>query len=181
MDAAGKLSGAPTAAGSYTFSVTATNPAGTSTGGPYTITVDAKPAITSGAPPAGSVGVSYDFAVTASGTPTPSFTLASGALPDGLALDQDGRLHGTPTREGSYTFSVSAQNRAGSATAGPYTMVIDVPLGVDQVVSFDRTSSAVQFRSPAMAVRAGELVLAQVTPTGRRAAASGSRPSPEEG
>ena len=166
LDAAGKLSGAPTTAGTYTFSVTATNPAGTATGGPYTITVDAKPAITSGAPPAGSVGASYDFAFTASGAPAPSFALASGALPDGLALDQDGRLHGTPTREGRYTFSVSAQNRAGSATAGPYTMVIDVPLGVDQVVSFDRTTSATQLRSPAMAVSAGELVLAHVSADG---------------
>ena len=171
LDAAGKLSGAPTTAGTYTFSVTATNPTGTATGGPYTITVDAKPAVTSGAPPAGSVGVPYDFAFTGSGAPAPSFALASGALPDGLSLDQDGRLHGTPTREGSYTFSVSAQNRAGSATAGPYTMVIDVPLGVDQVVSFDRTTSAVQLRSPAMAVSAGELVLAHVSadgPSGRR-------------
>jgi len=166
LDAAGKLSGAPTTAGTYTFSVTATNPAGTATGGPYTITVDAKPAITSGAPPAGSVGVPYDFAFVASGAPAPSFALASGALPDGLALDQDGRLHGTPTREGSYTFSVSAQNRAGSATAGPYTMVIDVPLGVDQVVSFDRTTSATQLRSPAMAVSSGELVLAHVSADG---------------
>jgi PKD repeat protein/flagellar hook assembly protein FlgD len=166
LDAAGKLSGAPTTAGTYTFSVTATNPAGTATGGPYTITVDAKPAITSGAPPAGSVGVSYDFAFTASGAPVPSFALASGALPDGLVLDQDGRLRGTPAREGRYNFSVAAQNRAGSATAGPYTMVIDVPLGVDQVVSFDRTTSATQLRSPAMAVSAGELVLAHVSADG---------------
>jgi hypothetical protein len=166
LDAAGKLSGAPTTAGTHTFTGTATNPAGAATGGPYTITVDAKPAVTSGAPPAGSVGVPYDFAFTASGVPAPTFTLASGALPGGLALDQDGRLHGTPTREGSYTFSVSAQNRAGSATAGPYTMVIDVPLGVDQVVSFDRTTSAVQLRSPAMAVSAGELVLAHVSADG---------------
>jgi Putative Ig domain len=166
LDAAGKLSGAPTTAGTHTFTGTATNPAGAATGGPYTITVDAKPAVTSGAPPAGSVGVPYDFAFTASGVPAPTFTLASGALPGGLALDQDGRLHGTPTREGSYTLSVSAQNRAGSATAGPYTMVIDVPLGVDQVVSFDRTTSAVQLRSPAMAVSAGELVLAHVSADG---------------
>jgi PKD repeat protein len=166
LDATGKLSGAPTTAGTYTFSVTATNPAGTATGGPYTITVDAKPAVTSGAPPAGSVGVPYGFTFTASGAPAPSFALASGALPDGLALDQDGRLHGTPTRQGSYTFSVSAQNRAGSATAGPYTVVISAPPAVSQVVSMDQKTPAAQFVSPAMPVSAGELVLAHVSADG---------------
>jgi PKD repeat protein len=166
LDAAGKLSGAPTTAGTYTFSVTATNPAGTATGGPYTITVDAKPAVTSGAPPAGSVGVPYGFTFTASGAPAPTFALASGALPDGLALDQDGRLHGTPTREGRYTFSVSAQNRAGSATVGPYTVAISAPPAVSQVVSLDQKTPAVQFVSPAMPVNAGELVLVHVSADG---------------
>jgi PKD repeat protein/flagellar hook assembly protein FlgD len=166
LDAGGKLSGAPTTAGTFTFSVTATNPAGTATGGPYTITVDAKPAITSSAPPAGSIGVPYDFALTASGAPAPTFALASGALPDGLALDQDGRLHGTPTREGRYTFTVSAQNRAGSATVGPYTVAISTPPAVSQVVSLDQKTPAVQFVSPAMPVSAGELVLVHVSADG---------------
>ena len=91
-----------------------------------------------GVPPAGSVGVPYDFAFTGSGAPAPTFTLASGELPNGLALDQDGRLHGTPSKEGRYSFSVAAHNRAGTTSAGPYTVAISVPPAVDRVVSLDQ-------------------------------------------
>ena len=162
----GVLSGTPTKAGTYTFSVTASNPAGTAVGGPYTITVEAKPSITSGAPPAGSAGSPYSFTFTASGAPAPTFAVASGALPDGLTLDQDGRLHGTPTKQGRYSFSVAAHNRAGTATAGPYTVVISVPPAVDRVVSLDQKLPAAQLVSPAMPVSAGELVLAHVSADG---------------
>lgn len=67
--------------------------------------------------PSAKVGQQYDGSVssniTASGTLT--YTLASGALPDGLTLNTDtGVISGTPTTKGQYTFSVNANFASGS-------------------------------------------------------------------
>jgi uncharacterized repeat protein (TIGR01451 family) len=61
------------------------------------------------------VGSAYDFTYTVSGAPVPEVSLVSGALPPGLTLGTGGRLSGTPTKAGSFTFSVEARNAVGSA------------------------------------------------------------------
>jgi len=68
------------------------------------------PVITSGAPPGGTVGTSYSFTYTATGTPAPVFSQNSGNLPNGLSLSTSGLLSGTPTTPGTYTGSVAATN-----------------------------------------------------------------------
>ncbi len=69
----------------------------------------------------------YSYTVTASGTKPVTWS-ASSKIPAGLAIDSDtGEISGTPTTEGSYTFSVTAKNSYGSDTKS-YTMnVWDVP------------------------------------------------------
>ena len=122
----GVLAGTPDQAGTFTFTVEAANSAGSATAGPFTITVQAPPTVTSGDPPPGVVGTSYHFAFTASGTPAPTFAITAGALPPGLSLDLDsGALFGSPTDAGTYTFSVSATNAAGSVTGGPYLLTVN--------------------------------------------------------
>ncbi|MEO8101152.1 MAG: choice-of-anchor D domain-containing protein, partial [Betaproteobacteria bacterium] len=68
------------------------------------------PIITSGAPPAATVGVPYSFTFTASGTPTLTWSVATGTLPAGLALSAPGVLSGTPTAAGSSSFTVLVSN-----------------------------------------------------------------------
>jgi|GEM_PF-1033106 len=122
--ATGVISGTPTASGSYSFTVTATNPTGTDAQ-PYSIVVDAKPAITSDAPTAGVTGSAYSFTVTASGSPAPTFSVTSGSLPAGLTLDPTtGVISGTPTATGSFTFTITATNSAGT-DAQRYTVAVD--------------------------------------------------------
>ncbi|MDR1601923.1 MAG: putative Ig domain-containing protein [Tannerella sp.] len=73
--------------------------------------------------PNGLVGFDYDAALTATGSPTPVWELASGTLPPGLTLEPAGQLHGTPTTAGTYSFSLTAVNGVNSDTK-PYTVEI---------------------------------------------------------
>ncbi len=69
------------------------------------------PQFTSAEPPAiGNTATAYVHACTASGPPAPTFSVTSGALPDGLALDTDGRISGTPTVRGFFTGTITAAN-----------------------------------------------------------------------
>jgi hypothetical protein len=99
----GTLSGTPTAAGPFAFTVTATDSAPTPGTGAQsfnvTINSPAPLAISPGnAPPAGVHGTPYSFAFTATGGYLPlSWTVTAGTLPAGLTLNPDGTLSGTPT------------------------------------------------------------------------------------
>ena len=72
----------------------------------------------------GIVGQAYSGTVTATGTPAPSMTLASGQLPPGLTLAEDGTVTGTPTTTGSYTLTLAASSKAGSTTSSPVTVQV---------------------------------------------------------
>jgi uncharacterized repeat protein (TIGR02543 family) len=66
---------------------------------------------TSAAPPAtGRVGTTYRHFCTATGTPAPTFSLTSGALPDGLRIDRSGEISGSPTQAGIFTGTITADN-----------------------------------------------------------------------
>lgn len=84
------------------------------------------PAFTADTPPGTAVtGTSYSYTFTATGTPAPTFTVGSGSLPDGLALDPTtGVLSGTPAGAGSSTFTVTASNTAGKALSASITIAV---------------------------------------------------------
>jgi uncharacterized delta-60 repeat protein len=125
--ATGEITGTPTNTGSFDFTVTATNSAGAGSR-LYTVVVSAllpvvappvivPPVIASGVPGPGVVGRLYSFMVAASGVPAPTFAVASGRLPAGLRLDPaTGAISGTPSVAGSFSFTVTATNSAGSTS-----------------------------------------------------------------
>jgi CubicO group peptidase (beta-lactamase class C family) len=55
-------------------------------------------------------GVPYHFKYSATGWPRPSYSLESGSLPNGITLNADGTLAGTPTSIGDYSGVVMATN-----------------------------------------------------------------------
>lgn len=116
LSAAGTLSGTPTAAGSFSFTVQTTDST-TGAGAPFTgaraysVTI-AVPSITV-APntlPNPTVGIAYSQTVTASGGSAPySYTLTAGTLPAGLALNtSSGAVSGIPTTAGVANFTITA-------------------------------------------------------------------------
>ena len=91
-----------------------------------TITVDQAPAFVIDNPPAtAQAGQRYDYTFAASGTPAPTYTLAAGA-PSWLSVNATtGEVSGTPPAgTTSFSYTVTATNTAGTATAGPFTVTI---------------------------------------------------------
>ncbi len=134
LSTTGVLSGTPTQAGSFNFTVRATD-SSTGTGAPfsasqsYSLTVDA-PTI-SLAPstlPAATGGVAYSQTVSASGgTGSHTFSVSAGALPPGVALSSAGILSGIPTSSGSYAFTITATDSLGFTGSQAYSFTVNVP------------------------------------------------------
>lgn len=75
------------------------------------------PAITTASLPAVNRNTAYNATIAASGTPAPTFSIGSGALPTGLTLNSTtGKITGTPTVSGTFEIGVKAQNTNGSVT-----------------------------------------------------------------
>ena len=76
-------------------------------------TVVSAPKITTESLPDGTVGTAYNQTLQADNAPT-QWSVTSGSLPNGLSLNSDGTITGTPTAEGTSTFTVKAENSVGS-------------------------------------------------------------------
>jgi hypothetical protein len=91
-----------------------------------TLTVLAVPAeITTPTVPNGQVGTAYSATIDAQGSLPLTLALTGGTLPPGLAFDPaTGAITGTPTTAGTFTFTITATNAAGSFPQD-YTVVIN--------------------------------------------------------
>ena len=98
---------------------------GTLTGGDKIMgTVKYAPTITTESLPNGTVNEEYSQTLAATGSDTIAWSLESGSLPAGLRLNEStGEITGTPTAEGSSTFTVKAVNIYGSDSR-EYTLAI---------------------------------------------------------
>jgi uncharacterized protein with beta-barrel porin domain len=127
--AGGAIAGTPTVAGTFNFTVTATDStAGTAASGSqaYTLVVAAPTiALAPASLPAGQYDVAYSQTLTASGGTSPySFAVTTGALPTGITLSSTGTLSGTPKVVGSFNITVTATDNLGFTGTANYTLVI---------------------------------------------------------
>jgi sugar lactone lactonase YvrE len=108
---------------------------GTGLAGPDGVAVDAPPPTFSADTPVATAtaGAPYSYVYevdTPDGEPAATFSIASGALPPGVHLDQStGVLFGTPTTPGTYTFTTETENAANGSLAPPATITV-TPAGV---------------------------------------------------
>ncbi|PPT18274.1 autotransporter outer membrane beta-barrel domain-containing protein [Xanthomonas arboricola] len=143
VDAAtGRLSGTPTLSGTFNFTLTATD----STPSPaaqasqnYSVTIAAATLVLAQPtlPPAVR-GSAYNQVITASGGVAPyRYSIASGTLPTGLTLANDGTLSGTPTTQGtsSFTIAVADAGNASATQAYSFTVSDAAPVAVADVAA----------------------------------------------
>jgi len=126
------LTGTLSAAGSFSFTIRATN--GTNTvDTPFTITVNPVPSITSsGSLSAGTLGQAYSQALSTSGGTAPlNCSLTAGSLPSGLSFSGC-TISGTPLAIGTSTFTATATDANGiaSAASASLSITVAVPAGI---------------------------------------------------
>ena len=120
----GVISGAPTAEGTYQFSVQAELDPSRKHSQTYSLTVRQplkitalKPFSTPPLPTSWEVGVPFSAQLTPSGgSGTYSFALADGSLPTGMALAPDGSVVGTPRAAGVFRATVRLSDNEGRTT-----------------------------------------------------------------
>ncbi|NLS01744.1 autotransporter domain-containing protein, partial [Rhizobium sp. P38BS-XIX] len=131
--ATGAITGTPTTAGNYSFSVSVTDANNATGSAAYTIAI-APPAATftfqpsGGALPQAMAGEAYSQQITATGgVGTTIYSLSSGTLPNGLVLNiSTGQLNGplAAGTQGDYSFSIQARDSNGSTGTASYTLKV---------------------------------------------------------
>jgi len=130
--ATGAITGTPTTAGTFNFTITASDLNGCPGSRAYTIVIAAAacPVITlsPNTLPPGVTGFPYNQTITASGgTPPYTFSITSGSLPNGLSLSTTGAITGTPITPGLFSFTVRAADNNGCPGSLAYTILIAAP------------------------------------------------------
>jgi hypothetical protein len=127
----GTLSGTPTAANNFSFTITGTDTTTTCTGSQaYTLPIYC-PSFTfapSSPLPDGMAGTPYMAVISAGGalgTATYSVANYGGALPPGMTLASDGTLSGTPTQSGTFVWIVSASDSSMCMHSAMFQLTID--------------------------------------------------------
>jgi hypothetical protein len=159
----GAITGTPTTAGTFSFTVTAT--AGSCTGlRSYSVAIGC-PAITLAALGSATAGSSYAGSAAASPAGTYTYSLSTGSLPSGLSLNaSSGTITGTATVSGTYNFMIQAQAGSGCIGAQSYALVVACPtitlsaLPVPSLnTAYNQTVTASPAGSYSFAVTAGVL------------------------
>lgn len=178
LSSAGVLSGTPTVAGEFPFTVTATDFDGFSGTGDFNLNI-AAPTIILSAPsfPVGTTGTLYpDTSITQTGgAPPVTFAVTGGELPPGLTLSSSGTVSGTPTWAGLFSFSVTATDANGfigvradeiaiDATAAMVTNASDAGAGslrdiIDGAVAGTEITFAPGLAGQTITLTTGELLI----------------------
>lgn len=152
LSAGGVLSGTPTAAGTFTLTVAATD-AGSQTGyRAYALIIGAPTLALSPAPGnlVAGYGGAYSQTFTTSGGVGPYSYSVTGTMPAGLSFNSTGTLSGTPTQTGSFPISVRASDSstgigAPFAVQQNYTVQVAPPTIVVAPATLPNPSIAVAY------------------------------------
>ena len=130
----GVVSGTPTTADNYSFTVQVTDSASPANVASQAFTLKVlifesdsnAPAVTTNLP-AGTVGSPYSNTIDEDGgTGTLTWSITAGALPPGLSLSQLGVVSGTPTAPGNYNFTVQVTDSASPPNVATLAFMLSV-------------------------------------------------------
>jgi hypothetical protein len=120
-----EITGTPTAAGDFPFTLRVDDAADHSATGDFTITILAPVSITTSSLPAGTVGTAYYATLAATGGSTPyTWSLYGGSLPSGLTISEAGVISGTPGHAGTSTFTARVTGATGRSADAELSITI---------------------------------------------------------
>ncbi len=124
----GELSGKPTSAANFSLTIQVKDAQGLTASSAFALNVVPTLAITATQVPNGTVGSAYSASLAVSGgTPAITWSLSAGALPAGLTLSSGGAISGTPTVNGSFSFTVQAADSKTQKDSRAFTIAIGLP------------------------------------------------------
>jgi len=122
-----QVSGIPTAAGTFTFTILAMDRFGGQGSHSYTVTISCPSiAILPSSLPGATQFTPYSQTLTGVGGQSPyTFRVTSeSGLPTGLSLSNSGVISGTPTTQGIFSFTVTATDANGCSGSASYTITV---------------------------------------------------------
>ncbi|MBR0151193.1 MAG: putative Ig domain-containing protein [Synergistaceae bacterium] len=121
----GKITGNPSKAGTFNFTVKAKDKNGAASTKAYTVKVT-QTTVTGTIPATTTRRASFTGTPKASGGASPyNWTVSAGKLPDGLKLNAStGKITGTATKAGTFSFTVKAKDKNGAASTKAYTVKV---------------------------------------------------------
>ena len=130
----GSISGTPTTAGNFDFTVRVTDSANQSATRPLRFTINAAVtalAISNAALPNASVGVEYAQALQATGGRGPYvWSVGSGALPAGVTLSPSGSIAGVPSTAGPATFTLRVTDADSRTAERAFTITVGAAVNI---------------------------------------------------
>jgi hypothetical protein len=129
LSTGGALSGTPTVANTFSFTVTVTDAAGATANQSYnSVIINPQPTILTSTIPNWTVNqlfTTINLQTTAStGTSPFSWAITAGTQPTGLALSTGGALSGTPTVANTFSFTVTVTDAAGATATQAYNNIV---------------------------------------------------------
>ncbi|MEH3114073.1 Ig-like domain-containing protein [Pedobacter terrae] len=145
LSSGGAITGTPTAANTYNFSVIATDAKGCKATATYSLTVTAALVLAPGALPEGVTGTVYPTQIIPAAIGgTGPYTYTATGVPPGLAFNPTTReITGTPTQPGTYTIPVTVVDANGNTLISNYTVKITDPLLLPAASLADGTTGTV--------------------------------------
>ncbi len=122
------LRGTPTSAGTYYFTLRVRDYYSNTATKSFTMTIARSTPVINYTFTGGTVGRSYsDYITVSNGTSPYTWTKTSGTIPTGLSMSRSGNylyLRGTPTRAGTYTFTLKVRDNYGSTASKSFTITV---------------------------------------------------------
>ena len=158
LSATGSLTGTPTAAGTFSFTIQVVDSARATATQAFTIKIAPVPlVITTSSLPGGTVGTSYTATTLAAtgGTPPYTWSVASGALPGGLSISSAGVISGTPTAAGTFSVTLKVTDSAQVTTTQAFTITVTAALTITTATLPNGTVGAAYSQTLALAGGSG--------------------------
>ncbi|MBL8211354.1 MAG: putative Ig domain-containing protein [Bryobacterales bacterium] len=154
LSSSGQLSGTPADAGSFPLVVEVRDANGLTTSANLTLTVQPGLTIqTTGALPNATLATPYAFQMTATGGTVPlTWRVLAGRLPDGLAIEGNGRIAGTPTAAGNSSATIEVTDVNGLTASAAITLrVLPALLRITSAAQIPAVTAGTDFQFAATA------------------------------